>query len=115
MQSSGLAVPGDFLPVSGCVPHWIDFNEVCKEAKRFVGLYAVDNFGIVAINSGNAIYTTADVNGEFRRTLDRVIPDPGRSTARTAEQPDTLVYDCEAHRQWLAPRDSAVRFLYQQF
>ena len=108
-------VPVDFLPVSGCVPAWIDIGEVCKEAKRFVGLYAVDNFDIVAINSGKAIYTTADVNGEFRRTLHRVIPGTGGSILTASNKPDTLIYDCEGHHQWLAPRDSAVRFLYQQF
>ena len=113
MENSKL--PGDFMPVSGCVPQWIDIGEVCKEAKRFVGLYAVDNFDIVAINSGKAIYTTADLNGEFRRTLNRVIPGPGGSILTARNKPDTLIYDCEAHQQWLAPRDSAVRFLYQQF
>jgi hypothetical protein len=115
MDIKGLPVPGDFHPVSGCVPTWIDFGEVCKEAKRFVGLYALANFDIVAINSGKAIYTTADVNGEFRRTLDRVAPGLDGSILTAQSKPDTIIYDCEAHQQWLAPRDSAVRFLYQQF
>jgi hypothetical protein len=115
MDNSGTTVPGDFLPISGCVPQWIDIAEMCKDAKRYVGLYAVASFGIVAINSGMAIYTTADVNGEFRRTLDRVVPGVGGAVMKTETKPDTVVYDCEAHHQWLAPRESAVRFLYQQF
>jgi len=115
MTNSGMTVPGDFLPVSGCVPQWIDIGEVCKDAKRFVGLYAIANFEIVAINSGKAIYTTADLNGEFRKTLDRIVPGGEGTVLTTETKPDTVVYDCEAHHQWLAPRDSAVRFLYQQF
>jgi hypothetical protein len=115
MQNTRIPVPGDFLPVSDCVPAWIDIGELCKEAKRFMGLYAVANLDMIAINSGKTVYTTADLNGEFRRMLDRVISGSGCTIITADNKPDTVVYDCEAHHQWLAPRDSAVRFLYQQF
>src|SRR5579871_4428381 len=101
MADVGMTVPGDFLPISGCIPPWIDIGEVCKDAKRFVGLYAVGTFDIVAINSGKAVYTTADVNGEFRRTLNRVVPGSGGAVFKTETKPDTVIYDCEHHHQWL--------------
>lgn len=106
-------MPGDFLPASGCIPDWIDISVVCKDAKRFVGLYAVGNFDMVAINSGQSVYTTADRNGEFRRNLQRVLRQIG-AAAQAQEKAPTVIHDCVARREWIAPRDSAVRFLYQQ-
>ena len=38
------------------VPEWIDISAICKDAKRFVGLYAVANFDVVAINNGFTVY-----------------------------------------------------------
>jgi hypothetical protein len=116
MTSQGNGLPGDFTPVSGMVPEWIDIGAICKDAKRFVGLYAVANFDVVAINNGRAVYTTSDRNGEFRRNLRRIF-----GTIKTIPVPTepehvaTVVYDCEEHHQWLAPRESAVKFLYEQF
>jgi hypothetical protein len=115
MSNRSQDVPSDFVPITGCIPQWIDIGEVCKEAKRFVGLYAVANFDVVAINSGKAVYTTADRNGEFRRNLGRAVPAIAKAELQTDLKPDTLVYDCESRLEWLAPRSSAVRFLYGQF
>ena len=112
-DNPGLDLPGDFKPVSGCVPDWIDIKALCKDAKRFVGLYAIGNMDVVAINNGRTIITAADRNGEFRRNFRQVVSRVYNGEAASAEP--TLVYDCEAQRQWLAPRSSAVRFLYEQF
>lgn len=114
MEQKSERVPGDFLPVSGCIPEWIDISVVCKDAKRFVGLYAVGNFDMVAINSGQSVYTTADRNGEFRRNLQRVSRQLGTVDASHEQKAPTVIHDCVDRREWLAPRDSAVRFLYQQ-
>ena len=121
MVAENPKVPGDFTPISGCVPNWIDINEVCKEAKRYVGMYAVANFEVVAINNGRAVYTTTDRNGEFRRNFLRVVDSifaqqksRGKPGDASPQNP-TLVYDCEQRQEWLAPRESAVRFLYDQF
>ena len=108
-------LPGDFKPVAGCVPEWIDIKEICKDAARFVGLYAIDNMDVVAINNGRTIFTTTDRNGEFRRNFRRIVRQVYPSADPTNDPGPTLVYDCEAQRQWVAPRPSAVRFLYDQF
>jgi|SRR6185312_17182158 len=110
-------LPTDFTPITGCVPEWIDIGEICKEAKRFVGLYAMENFDVVAINSGKCVYTTADRNGEFRRNLERysLLLRPPTPAPLTDPCDPTVVYDCEDRLEWLAPRESAVRFLYSQF
>ncbi len=108
-------LPGDFKPVSGCVPDWIDIKSLCKEAKRFVGLYAIGNMDVVAINNGRTIFTTSDRNGEFRDTFNRVVSQTYYSGGISPDGSPTLVYDCEERRQWLAPRPSAVKFLYSQF
>src|SRR5437868_15247851 len=120
MVAENPKVPGDFTPVSGCVPAWIDINEICKEAKRYVGMYVVANFDVVAINNGRAVYTTTDRDGEFRRNFRRVADAIAQDKAQgksngAADQNPTLVYDCEQRQEWLAPRESAVRFLYGQF
>ena len=115
MAQESEQLPGDFLPVSGCIPSWMDIAEICKDVKRFVGLYEIANFDVVAINNGQAVYTTADRDGEFRRNLQRVTPAAGGTGLRSEQKADTVVYDCEARREWLAPRESAVRFLYGQF
>jgi hypothetical protein len=113
MGENGTELPGDFTPVDGCVPEWIDIKSVCSEAKRFVGLYLVDGFNVVAINNGRTIYTTADRDGEFRRRFDGMAAQ--KATIAPPNDRDTvLVYDCEHRKEWLAPRTSAVQFLYQQ-
>ena len=112
-QNSGL--PADFRPVTGCVPDWIDIREICKDAQRYVGIYALSNVEAVAINNGRAIFTTSDRNGEFREAFDRVVSQVYNGGASAPELSPTLVYDCEEQRQWLAPRPSAVKFLYSQF
>src|SRR5262245_42000900 len=112
-ENSGVDLPADFMPVDGCVPEWIDIKEICSDAKRFVGLYLVDGFNVVAINNGRSIYTTADRDGECRRLF-------GGAVAKKAqlftggERDEVLVLDCDERREWLAPRTSAVQFLYQQ-
>ncbi len=109
-------LPGDFKAVSGCVPDWIDIKDICKEAGRYIGLYAIDNMDVVAINNGRTIFTTSDRNGEFRRAFRRIVRQVVPPAADPVPNPGpTLVYDCEAQRQWVAPRPSAVRFLYEQF
>ena len=115
MGSNGSDIPVDFKPVTGCVPEWIDIGAICKEAKRYVGLYAVANFDVVAINSGQCVYTTSDRNGEFRRNLMRIVPTLQLPRGDAEPHTPTVVYDCEDRIEWIAPRDSAVRFLYQQF
>jgi hypothetical protein len=110
-QNSGL--PADFRPVTGCVPDWIDIKAICAEASRFVGLYALSNVEAVAINNGRAIFTTSDRNGEFRANFNRIVGQAYRDTP-DVDGSLTLVYDCEEQRQWLAPRPSAVKFLYSQ-
>ena len=117
-QNSG--VPEDFRPVDGCVPEWIDIREICTDAQRYVGIYALTNVDAVAINNGRAIFTTSDRNGEFREIFNRVVNQAfhNGSGGGGPVGPDgapTLVYDCEERRQWLAPRPSAVKFLYSQF
>jgi hypothetical protein len=113
-NGSDMNLPEDFRPVDGCVPEWIDIKEICSDASRFVGIYALSNVEAVAINNGRAIYTTSDRNGEFRATFNKVVGQTYRDAAIFDGSP-TLVYDCEQRRQWLAPRPSAVRFLYSQF
>lgn len=107
-------LPGDFTPVDTCLPDWIDIRGICREAKRFVGLYAVGGFDVVAINDGRVIYTTSDRNGEFRRLFRGVARNIGFDQPPAQPGDAVLVYDCQACRQWIAPRDSAVRFLYRQ-
>jgi hypothetical protein len=107
-------LPEDFRPVDGCVPEWIDIKEICADASRFVGIYALSNVDAVAINNGRAIFTACDRNGEFRETFNRVVRQTYHDAAVLDGSP-TLVYDCEYRRQWLAPRPSAVKFLYSQF
>ncbi len=112
-MKQNLGLPDDFRPVSGCVPEWIDIKAICADASRFVGLYALSNVEAVAINNGRAIFTTSDRNGEFRANFKRIAGQAYRDAA--AQDPSlTLVYDCELQRQWLAPRPSAVKFLYSQ-
>ena len=108
MSGQNSNLPEDFRPIDGCVPEWIDIREICKDAQRYVGIYALSNVDAVAINNGRAIFTTSDRNGEFRRTFRRLC-------ATVNHDDPALVYDCEAHLQWLAPRQSAMRFLYEQF
>lgn len=115
MGTIGQELPGDFTPVNGVIPQWIDISAICRDAKRYVGLYAVANFDVVAINSGQCVYTTSDRNGEFRRTLRKVIEQYLPAATHAGDKAPTLVYDCEDHREWIAPRESAVRFLYAQF
>jgi hypothetical protein len=113
MGENGLDLPGDFMPVDGCVPEWIDVKEVCSEAKRFVGLYLVNGFDVVAINNGRSVYTTADRDGEFRRRFAETAARKARLFSGP-ERDEVLVYDCEHRKEWIAPRTSAVQFLYQQ-
>jgi hypothetical protein len=113
MNGQNLGLPEDFRPVSGCVPEWIDIKSICADASRFVGLYALSNVDAVAINNGRAIFTTSDRNGEFRANFQRVVGQAYRDAA-SQDGSLTLVYDCEEQRQWLAPRPSAVKFLYSQ-
>lgn len=109
-------LPGDFRPVDGCVPDWIDINDICGESKRYVGLYAVGGFDVVAINNGRVIYTTTDRDGEFRRRFQGVARNVGFDQPPPVQPAEAvLVLDCEQRRQWIAPRHSAVRFLYGQF
>ena len=114
MTGNDMNLPGDFRPVDGCVPDWIDIQEICSDASRFVGLYALTNVEAVAINNGKAIFTTADRNGEFRAIFNDVVGQIYREVG-VEENAPTIVYDCQDRRQWLAPRPSAVRFLYSQF
>jgi hypothetical protein len=113
MNGENLGLPEDFRPVSGCVPDWIDIKSICADASRFVGIYALSNVDAVAINNGRAIFTTSDRNGEFRANFKRVVGQAYRDTVNV-DGSLTLVYDCEEQRQWLAPRPSAVKFLYSQ-
>src|SRR5205823_4885889 len=96
-------------------PAWIDVKEICHDAKRYVGLYALSNVEAVAINNGQAIYTTSDRNGEFRALFNRILGELPGEVAAVVNGSPTLIYDCEERRQWLAPRPSAVKFLYSQF
>ena len=112
-DNSSMDLPGDFMPVDGCVPEWIDIKEVCGDAKRFVGLYLVDGFNVVAINNGRSIYTTADRDGEFRRRFAGAVARKAQVLAG-GERDEVLVYDCDDGKEWIAPRTSAVQFLYQQ-
>ncbi len=115
MDGQQVDLPDDFRPVSGCVPDWIVIDEICSDAQRFVGLYALSNIPAVAINNGRAIFTTSDRNGEFRKNFHRVIDRMVDNGGVNLDGIATLVYDCKEQRQWLAPRPSAVRFLYSQF
>jgi hypothetical protein len=115
MAVNGHDLPADFVSVSGVFPDWLDVSAICRDAKRYVGLYAVANFDVVAINSGQCVYTTSDRNGEFRRSLKRLIEQLKPAAAQSENHNPTLVYDCEHRREWLAPRESAVKFLYGQF
>ena len=115
MNGHPFDLPEDFRPVTGCVPHWIDIKELCSDSARFVGIYALSNVDAVAINNGKAIFTTADRNGEFRETFNRIVGQTYTDAAATLNGSPTLVYDCHEQRQWVAPRPSAVRFLYSQF
>ncbi len=114
MNGADMDFPEDFRPVDGCVPAWIDIKEICTDAARFVGLYTLSNVEAVAINNGKAIFTTSDRNGEFRAIFEKVIGRVYRD-AGVVEESSTIVYDCKERRQWLAPRPSAMRFLYSQF
>jgi len=115
MNGNSFEVPEDFRPVTGCVPDWIDIKGLCDDAARFVGIYALSNVDAVAINNGKAIFTTADRNGEFRETFNRIIGQTFHDAVAHLNGTPTLVYDCHAKQQWVAPRPSAVRFLYSQF
>jgi hypothetical protein len=114
MNGQNLDLPEDFRPVDGCVPDWIDIKEICDDASRFVGIYALSNVEAVAINNGRSIYTTSDRNGEFKARFKRIVGQAFREGAAELDGSPTLVYDCHDRRQWLAPRPSAVRFLYKQ-
>ena len=46
---------------------------------------------------------------------DRVVSQTYHNGGPATDASPTLVYDCEERRQWLAPRPSAVKFLYSQF
>lgn len=115
MNGQDMNLPEDFRPVDGCVPEWIDIREICADAQRFVGIYALTNVDAVAINNGRAIFTTSDRNGEFRETFKRIVDQIYSDAVAALDGSPTLVYDCEERRQWLAPRPSAVKFLYSQF
>jgi hypothetical protein len=118
MNESQADLPHDFVPISGCMPDWFDIREICSDESRYVGIYALTNVDAVAINNGRAIYTTSDRNGEFRANFNKVVglTVSGNPTAAAAiDGSPTLVYDCEEKRQWLAPRPSAVKFLFSQF
>lgn len=114
MNGYQVDLPDDFRPVDGCVPDWIDISAICEDASRFVGIYALTNVEALAINNGRAIYTTSDRNGEFKANFKRIIGQTYRTEAATLDGLATLVYDCKNRRQWLAPRPSAVKFLYSQ-
>src|SRR6185312_5334065 len=76
-----MSLPNDFRAVDSCVPEWIDIKEICHDAKRYVGLYALSNVDAVAINNGRAIYTTSDRNGEFRAMFNRIVGQTYRDAA----------------------------------
>lgn len=115
MDGQKVSLPDDFRPVDGCVPEWIDIPSICEDAQRFVGIYALSNVEAVAINNGRAIYTTSDRNGEFKAKFNKVVGEAMRTEAGVVlDGSPTLVYDCHDRRQWLAPRPSAVKFLYDQ-
>jgi hypothetical protein len=115
MDGHQVDLPDDFRPVSGCVPDWIDFEEICEtDAPRFVGIYTLSNVDAVAINNGRAIFTTSDRNGEFRANFNRVVDQVYDHGGVNLDGSATLVYDCHERRQWVAPRPSAVKFLYSQ-
>ena len=111
MDSTVPIVPSDFLPVPGSLPSWIDIKQVCRDAKRFVALHTLSNFNAVAINDGQRVFTTDDRGGEFRRHFRQLLSAGAAPDLAEA----ALVYDCESHRQWLAPRPSAIQFLNLQF
>jgi hypothetical protein len=114
MNGQNTDMPDDFRPVDGCLPDWIDVKEICEDASRFVGIYTLSNVDAVAINNGKVIFTTSDRNGEFRAAFNRVVGKIYQDAAIFDGSP-TLIYDCHEQRQWLAPRPSAVQFLYSQF
>jgi len=115
MAENGHDLPADFVSVSGMFPDWLDLSAICSDAKRYVGLYAVANFDVVAINSGQCVYTTSDRNGQFRRSLKRLIEQLKPADSYGTDRGPTLVYDCEDRREWIAPRESAMKFLFGQF
>jgi len=104
-------VPADFTPIPGDLPPWIDIASVCKEARRFVALHALSTFNAIAINDGQRVFTTADRGGEFRRLFRRL----AGGVPQVVPDDATLVYDCDRHIQWVAPKPSAMRFLSLQF
>ena len=114
MDGHEFELPEDFRPVSGCVPEWIDIKSICEDESRFVGIYALTNVDAVAINNGRAIFTTSDRNGEFRELFKRAVGQ-AYSDPASLDGSATIVYDCHERKQWVAPRPSAVRFLYSQF
>ncbi len=111
MSSNAFDIPSDFTPVSELLPAWLDIEEICKDARRFVALHTLSNFNSVAINDGLRVFTTDDLGGEFRRRVREL------TAMAHCEDPAeaALVYDCESHRQWLAPKPSAIQFLNLQF
>lgn len=115
MDADVSMIPGDFMPVQGTLPAWIDIKQICRDAKRFVALHTLSNFNAVAINDGQRVYTTNDRDGEFRRHFRQWV---SGTSPKPAFQPDpaeaALIYDCESHHIWLAPRPSAIQFLNLQ-
>jgi hypothetical protein len=115
-------VPSEFTPVPDLLPEWIDIEEVCKEARRFVALHTMSTFNAVAINDGRRVFTANDRGGEFRRLFGRALTAAnaiaaaqpnGRRVLKDAEA--AIVYDCEKNLQWVAPRPAAIQFLSTQF
>lgn len=114
-MNDDLNLPGDFTPVDIRIPEWVDIPGVCGDSPRFVGLYCVNGFEVIAINNGRSIFTTHDRGGEFRRRVDSLLGVHPTEPQRHRPDHDTvLIYDCEDSRQWIAPRASAVQFLYRQ-
>ncbi len=109
-------LPVDFKCVDGVVPKWIDIDGICRDSIRFIGMYAIGGFDVIAINNGRVIFTTADKQGEFRRLFHGALKNKGfdEPPAEKGAQDAVLVYDCADRKQWIAPRHSAVRFLYRQ-
>lgn len=112
MDADTPMIPSDFTPVHGKLPAWIDVKQICQDAKRFVALHTLSTFNAVAINDGQRVYTTDDRGGEFRRHFRQLVNGSARKAADPAEA--ALVYDCESHHIWLAPRPSAIQFLNHQ-
>ena len=70
-------------------------------------------FGLTArgLGTGPIPHGEASFDVEFDLVTHRVVV----RHSDGAENAPTIVYDCQDRRQWLAPRPSAVRFLYSQF